>query len=47
MFQDNIIVDLKGPKNVKPLIKEVTIEEKTEFDTLEVLDVEVEQAENI
>jgi len=42
MFKDNIIVDLKAPKNVKPLIQAMTIEEKTEFEALEVLDVEIE-----
>jgi len=47
MFKDNIIVDLNGPKNIKPFIEAMTIEEKNEFDTLEVLDVEVEQAEYI
>ena len=47
MIKDNILVDLKGPKNIKPLIQAVTIEEKNEFDTLEVLDVEIEQAEYI
>ena len=46
-MSDELIVDIRGPKVVKPLITPMTIEQKAEYDALEVLDVEIEQAEYI
>lgn len=47
ILDDGVIQDTKGPKVVKPLIVPMTVEQKAEYDTLEVLDVDVEQAEYI
>ena len=51
---DGIMVDVRGPKVfkslpevIKPLVAPLTPEQKAEYDTLEVLDVDIEQAEYI
>jgi len=45
MTGDEIMTDFSAQRVSPSLVKEVTIEEKSEFDTLEVLDIDVEQAE--
>lgn len=47
IFADGIITRPNGPKVVAPLITPMTVEQKTEYDALEVLDVDIEQAEYI
>lgn len=47
ILEDGTIKDVRGPKVVKPLIVPMTVEQKAEYDTLEILDVDVEQAEYI
>mgnify|MGYP006996170684 FL=1 len=44
---DGILADVRGAKVVKPLITPMSIEQKAEYEALEVLDVDIEQAEYI
>lgn len=45
LYSDNVMVNNNAPKVVEPLIVPMTVEEKGEFESLEVLDIEIEQAE--
>ena len=45
MTTDDILTDFSSVRIAPSLIKEVTIEEKKEFDDLEVLDIDIEQVE--
>ena len=47
LVADQIIKSNTAPKVVKPLIVPLTVEQKAEYDALEVLDVDIEQAEYI
>jgi len=45
MYNESIIVDHTAPRIVPSLVKEITLEEKPEFEALEVLDIDIEQVE--
>jgi len=45
MLERGILKNESASRVVDTLVKEMTIEEKAEFETLEVLDIELEQAE--
>jgi 3'-phosphoadenosine 5'-phosphosulfate synthase len=45
MVKGGIIVDNTAPRVVKSLVHDMTIDEKEEFELLEVLDIDLEQAE--
>lgn len=45
LFKDGVLVKTQGAKTVQPLIVPMAADQKDEYEDLEVLDVDVEQAE--